>query len=87
MDDDITQEPASSPDHEPPARTSPPVVRAELWLVGINAGTALAIAAVVAALTQAGGPTAVRDVMWTLAVMGICILLLCVAGYLSQRRP
>jgi hypothetical protein len=56
----------------------------DLWLVGINAGAALAIAAFVAALTQAGGPIAVRDVMWTLAVTGVCILLLCLAGYLSR---
>jgi hypothetical protein len=82
MDDRLEREPASSPDRKPPTRTN----QADLWLVGINAGVALAIAASVAALTKAGGLTAVTDVMWTLAVMGICILLLCLAGYNSQRR-
>ena len=56
---------------------------ADLWLVGIHAGAALAIAAFVAALTQAGG----RGVMWTLVGTGVCILLLCLAGYFSRRRP
>ena len=59
---------------------------AELWLVGIGAGAALIIAAFVAALTEARGLTAVRDVMWTLTFTGVCILLLCLAGYLSERR-
>jgi hypothetical protein len=86
MTDHITRESASSTGSEPPVRAGMPGSGADLWLVGINAGAALAIAAFVAALTQADGPMAVRDVMWTLAVMGVCILLLCLAGYLSQRR-
>jgi hypothetical protein len=73
------------PGSKPPTKAGAPGGGAELWLVGINAGAALAIAAFVAAL--AGGPMAVRDVMWTLAVMGVCILLLCLAGYRSQQRP
>jgi hypothetical protein len=89
MADRITQEPASSSASEPQVQADKPGGWAELWLVGVNAGVALAIAALLAALaltlTQAGGLTAVRDVMWTLFVMGICIFLLCLAGYRSQR--
>ena len=58
----------------------------ELWLVGINARAALAITAFVAALTQTRRLTAVRDVMWTLAVTGVSIMLLCPAAYFSRRR-
>jgi hypothetical protein len=57
----------------------------ELWLVGINAGAALAIAAFVAALTEPADLAAGRAVMWTLVATGVCILSLCVAGYRGQR--
>ena len=50
MTDHITRESASSTGSEPPVRAGMPGSGADLWLVGINAGAALAIAAFVAAL-------------------------------------
>jgi hypothetical protein len=82
---------STSSGSEPPAQTVTPGGGTDMWLVGINAGIALFIATFIAALTltltQASGLTAVRCVMWTLTAMGICILVLCLAGYFSQRRP
>jgi hypothetical protein len=61
--------------------------RPELWLAGFHFGAALAIAAFVGALTQSDSMAGIRDVLWTLTATGIIVLLLCLAGYLSQRKP
>lgn len=58
----------------------------ELWLAGLNTGAALAVATFVAALTQPGSASAIRDVLWTLTATGVCAVLLCLARYLTLRR-
>lgn len=56
---------------------------AELWLALAGAGAALAVGALVVALTA---PAALADVMWALTGAGTAVFALCLLGYLTQRR-
>jgi hypothetical protein len=59
---------------------------ADLWLAGAGVGAALAVGAVIAALTVPPALSGTRAMLWALAAAGLAILGLCLAGYLSQRR-
>ena len=60
---------------------------ADLWLAGVGAGAALAIAAVVGIKTLPQSPEAcARNVLWVLAALGIVAAGLCVLAYLGERR-
>lgn len=60
--------------------------RPELWLAGLQSGVGLTVAALVGALVESAASAATRDVLWTLTGTGIVVMLLCLAGYLTQRR-
>lgn len=70
--------------HNP--QSSRPSGQPEFWLAGFNFGAALTIAAFIGALTQPDSMAGIRYVLWTLTATGIIVLLLCLAGYLSQRK-
>jgi hypothetical protein len=59
---------------------------ADLWLAGVGVGAALAVGALVGALTLPITSSGVRDVLWALTVTGAVVFVLCLAGYLTQRR-
>jgi len=60
---------------------------ADLWLTGVGVGAALAVGALVGALTLASGlSSAVRDVLWALTAMGAIVSVLCLTAYCSQRH-
>ena len=54
--------------------------------VGSVPGAALAAGALVTALTLPVAQSGVRDVLWVLTGAGVVILVLCLVGYLTQRR-
>lgn len=58
---------------------------ADLWLFGAGAGAALAVGALVTALTLSAAQSGTRDVLWVLTAAGAVILVLCLTGYLTQR--
>ena len=49
----------------------------DLWLTGVGAGAALAVGALVGALTLPATLTGTKDVLWTLTAAGALIFLLC----------
>lgn len=59
---------------------------ADLWLTGVGAGAALAVGALVGALTLPSSLPGVKDVLWTLTAAGALVMLICLAAYLTQRR-
>jgi hypothetical protein len=59
---------------------------ADLWLFGAGAGAALVAGALVTALTLPVNQSGTRDVLWVLTGAGVVVLLLCLVGYLTQRR-
>jgi hypothetical protein len=59
---------------------------ADLWLAGVGVGAALAVGALVGALTLPPNLPGTRDVMWGLVVTGVVVLSLCVFAYFTQRR-
>jgi hypothetical protein len=59
---------------------------ADLWLFGAGVGAALAVGAFVTALTLPAAQPGTRDVLWVLTGAGAVILVLCLVGYLTQRR-
>jgi hypothetical protein len=59
---------------------------ADLWLAGVGAGVALAVGALVGALTLPVSLTGARDMVWALTVTGTLVVTLCLAAYLTQRR-
>jgi len=59
---------------------------ADLWLAVAGAGVALAVGALVGALTLPVSVSAVRDVLWVLTAAGVAIFCLCMTGYLTQRH-
>lgn len=58
----------------------------DVWLTGVGAGVAVAIGALVGALTLPEAATGIRDALWALTGGGVAVLLLCLLGYFSQRR-
>ena len=58
---------------------------ADLWLTGVGAGAALAVGALVGALTLPSSLSATKDVLWTLTAAGGFVMLICLAAYLTQR--
>ena len=56
---------------------------ADLWLALAGAGAALALGALVAALTA---PAALAGVLWALTGAGAAVFALSLFGYLTQRR-
>lgn len=65
------------------ARACRPSGWTDLWLALVGAGAALAVGALVAALTV---PAALAGSMWALTGAGAAIFALCLFGYLTQRR-
>ncbi len=59
---------------------------ADMWLAGVGVGAALAVAALVGALTLPATSSATRDVLWALTATGVVVLVLCLAAYFTQRR-
>jgi hypothetical protein len=59
---------------------------ADLWLAGVGAGVAIAVAALVGLLTLPADLTGTRDVLWAVTVAGAVVFLLCLVGYFTQRR-
>lgn len=59
---------------------------ADLWLFGGGVGGALAVGALVTAMTLPAAQPGTRDVLWVLTGAGAVILVLCLVGYLTQRR-
>jgi hypothetical protein len=59
---------------------------ADLWLAGLGAGAALAVGALVGALTLPATLSGTRDVLWVLTAAGAVVLVLCLIAYLTQRR-
>jgi FtsH-binding integral membrane protein len=55
-------------------------------LFGAGAGAALAAGALVTALTLSVAQSGARDVLWVLTGAGAVVLVLCLIGYLTQRR-
>jgi hypothetical protein len=58
----------------------------ELWLAGVGAGIAVAAATAVGALTLPVTLTGLVAVLWAVTGAGTLITVLCLAGYLTQRR-
>ena len=59
---------------------------ADLWLTGVGAGAALAVGALVGALTLPSNLPGTKDVLWTLTAAGAFVMLICLVAYLTQRR-
>lgn len=59
---------------------------ADLWLAGVGGGVALAVGALVGALTLPASLSAARDILWALTATGAVVFTLCMAAYLTQRR-
>jgi hypothetical protein len=59
---------------------------AELWLAGVGAGVAVAIGALVGAVALPGAMSGTRDALWAVTGGGMAVLILCLAGYFTQRR-
>jgi hypothetical protein len=57
----------------------------DLWLAGVGAGVAVAIAALVGTLTLPVAMSGTRDALWAVTVCGLVVLLLCLVGYFAQR--
>ncbi len=58
----------------------------ELWLAGVGAGIAVAAATAVGALTLPANLTGLIDVLWVVTAAGTLVTVLCLVGYLTQRR-
>ena len=58
----------------------------ELWLAGVGGGVAVAAATAVGALTLPPTLAGIISVLWVVTVAGSVIMVLCLVGYLSQRR-
>lgn len=58
----------------------------DLWLAGFGAGVAVAMGALVGALTLPTAMSGTRDALWAVTGGGVVVLLLCLVGYLTQRR-
>jgi hypothetical protein len=58
----------------------------ELWLAGVGGGLAVAAATAVGALTLPLTLTGIINALWVVTVAGSVIMVLCLVGYLSQRR-
>lgn len=58
----------------------------ELWLTGVGAGIAVAAAASVGALTLPASLAVRIDVLWAATAAGALVTVLCLFGYLAQRR-
>jgi len=59
---------------------------ADLWLFGAGAAASLAASTLVTALTLSAAQSGARNVLWVLTGAGAVILVLCLVGYLTQRR-
>ncbi len=57
-----------------------------LWLAGVGVGAALAAGAFVGALTLPITSSGIKDVLWAVTVIGVAVLVLCLAAYLTQRH-
>ena len=96
----VTQQLDVSPSHEPAVLITvreleriiervddcKPSGWADLWLAWLGVGAALAVGAFVVALTLPGSSSGTRDILWALTATGVVVLLLCLAGYLTQRH-
>jgi hypothetical protein len=58
----------------------------ELWLAGVGAGIATASTAAVGALTLPASLAVRIDVLWAASAAGLLVTVLCLVGYLTQRR-
>jgi len=58
----------------------------ELWLAGVGGGIAVAAATAIGALTLPPTMTGLIGVLWVVTIAGSIIMVLCLVGYLSQRR-
>lgn len=58
----------------------------ELWLAGVGAGIAVAAAAAVGALTLPANLAGRIDALWAVTAAATLITILCLVGYLAQRR-
>lgn len=58
----------------------------ELWLAGIGAGVAVAASAAVGALTLPTTLTTLVGILWAVTVAATLVTILCLVGYLTQRR-
>ena len=58
----------------------------ELWLAVAGAGAALAVSALVGALTLSASLSGTINVLWALTAAGSAVFCLCVIGYLTQQR-
>jgi hypothetical protein len=58
---------------------------ADLWLAGAGAGVAVLIGALVGALTVPTALSGTRDALWVITGGGLIMLLLCLAGFFTQR--
>lgn len=59
---------------------------ADLWLAVAGAGAALAVSALIGALTLPVDLSGTKDALWVLTAAGASIFCLCMIGYLTQRR-
>jgi hypothetical protein len=59
---------------------------ADFWLAGVGAGVALAVGALMGALTLPVVASGTRDVLWALTAAGIIVFVLCLVAYFTQRR-
>jgi hypothetical protein len=59
---------------------------ADLWLAGMGAAVAVATGALVGALTLPAAMSGTRAALWVATGCGVIVLLLCLFGYLGQRR-
>jgi hypothetical protein len=58
----------------------------ELWLAGVGAGVAAAAAAAAGALTMPSNLAGRIDALWAVTAAGALVTVLCLVGYLAQRR-
>lgn len=58
----------------------------DLWLAGFGAGVAVAMGALIGALTLPVAMSGTRDALWAVTGGGVVVLLLCLVGYFTQRR-
>lgn len=59
---------------------------ADLWLACVGGAVAVAIGALVGALTLPASMSGTRDALWAITGGGVVALLLCLLGYFTQRR-
>lgn len=58
----------------------------ELWLAGVGAGVAVAMATLVTALTLPATLSATKDVLWAVTAAGAFLTVVCLLAYFTQRR-